>query len=195
MLKQIMKRAHELARKFEGDYQARLALALRIAWKEQKEGKEMEKIRCTKNLSFEELRAGGEVKDEFKENFGGSSIDTNKVYQTLIDEDYRKKLVGNYTDHGFSDSEFAKKNGLVFFDLDDYANIHFKGDTYNKKEQIKQFAENNNVKAEWDSNKKVWEIETEKLSDEDFAKILKATLNNWDCSRKLRKEIEEDILV
>jgi hypothetical protein len=43
MLKQIMKRAHEMARNFEGDYQARLALALRIAWKEQKEEKEMTK--------------------------------------------------------------------------------------------------------------------------------------------------------
>ncbi|MCL6539811.1 MAG: hypothetical protein K6T87_04345, partial [Roseiflexus sp.] len=33
-LKQVMKRAHELARGMEGDYVARLALALRQAWKE-----------------------------------------------------------------------------------------------------------------------------------------------------------------
>lgn len=155
----------------------------------------MKKIRCTKELSFEELRVGGEVKDEFKENFVGESIDTNKVYQILADEDHREKLVGDYVNHGYmSDNEFAKKNNLVFFDLDDYANIEFKGDTYNQKEKIKKFAETNNVKAKWDSNKKVWKIETEQLTDEDFEKILKTTLNNWDCSRKLRKEIEEDIL-
>lgn len=36
-LRQVMKRAHELAKKMIGDYAARLALALKIAWKEVKE--------------------------------------------------------------------------------------------------------------------------------------------------------------
>lgn len=155
----------------------------------------MEEIRCTKNLSFGELRTGSKVKEEYQDEFVASSIDTKKVYQILADEQSRKKLVGNYVDHGYnSDDKFAKKNGLVFFDLDDYANIEFKGDTYNQKEKIKEFARNNNAKAKWDRNKKVWKIETEHLNDENFKKILKATLENWDCSRKLRKEIEEDIL-
>ena len=43
MLRRVMVRAHELARGMEGDYQARLALALRIAWKEER-GKEEVKI-------------------------------------------------------------------------------------------------------------------------------------------------------
>lgn len=43
MLKKIMKRAHEIARSFEGDYQARLSLALRLAWKEQRSEKEVKK--------------------------------------------------------------------------------------------------------------------------------------------------------
>lgn len=34
MMKKIMKRAHELARMMEGDYAARMALALRQAWRE-----------------------------------------------------------------------------------------------------------------------------------------------------------------
>lgn len=34
MLRGIMVRAHELARKMEGDYQARLSIALKLAWKE-----------------------------------------------------------------------------------------------------------------------------------------------------------------
>ena len=41
-LRAIMKRAHELAKGMEGDYRARLSLALRIAWKEAKEGMEKE---------------------------------------------------------------------------------------------------------------------------------------------------------
>lgn len=43
MLRRIMLRSHELARMMEGDYQARLALALRIAWKEER-GKEEVKV-------------------------------------------------------------------------------------------------------------------------------------------------------
>ena len=39
MKAKIMKRAHELARKMEGDYTARLALALRQAWKEARQPK------------------------------------------------------------------------------------------------------------------------------------------------------------
>ncbi|SEN77879.1 hypothetical protein [Lihuaxuella thermophila] len=37
MKAQIMKRAHQLAKQMIGDYAARLALALRLAWKEAKE--------------------------------------------------------------------------------------------------------------------------------------------------------------
>ena len=40
-MKNIMKRAHEMAKKMEGDYRARMALALRQAWKEAKGGNEM----------------------------------------------------------------------------------------------------------------------------------------------------------
>ena len=40
-MKQIMKRAHELARKMEGDYAARLALALRQSWREARQPKEL----------------------------------------------------------------------------------------------------------------------------------------------------------
>ncbi|MFS8612922.1 MAG: hypothetical protein FWJ68_15510 [Planifilum fulgidum] len=36
-MRKVMKRAHELAKGMEGDYQARMSLALRIAWKEAKE--------------------------------------------------------------------------------------------------------------------------------------------------------------
>ena len=41
MMKNIMKRAHELARKMEGDYTARLALALRQAWREARQPKKL----------------------------------------------------------------------------------------------------------------------------------------------------------
>lgn len=34
MMKQIMKRAHEIAKELEGDYMARMSIALRMAWAE-----------------------------------------------------------------------------------------------------------------------------------------------------------------
>ena len=37
MKRSLMKRAHEIARSLEGDYRARMSLALRQAWKEVKE--------------------------------------------------------------------------------------------------------------------------------------------------------------
>ena len=37
MKRNIMKRAHEIARSLEGDYRARMSIALRQAWKEVKE--------------------------------------------------------------------------------------------------------------------------------------------------------------
>lgn len=43
MLRRIMVRAHQIAKGFEGDYQARLSLALRQAWKEER-GKEEVRI-------------------------------------------------------------------------------------------------------------------------------------------------------
>lgn len=45
MKRNIMKRAHELARTIEGDYRARMSLALRQAWKEEKEGNKVENTR------------------------------------------------------------------------------------------------------------------------------------------------------
>lgn len=59
MLRTIMVRAHQLARKMEGDYQARMALALRQAWKEQKEENKMVEsfeIGMALNGTFEEIK-------------------------------------------------------------------------------------------------------------------------------------------
>lgn len=40
--REIMKKAHEIARQMEGHYHARMALGLRLAWREKKEMKERE---------------------------------------------------------------------------------------------------------------------------------------------------------
>ena len=39
-LREIMKRGHQLAKKMEGDYQARIAYGLKVAWAEHKEAEE-----------------------------------------------------------------------------------------------------------------------------------------------------------
>jgi|GEM_PF-6716611 len=43
MLSRLMRKAHKLAKTFEGNYRARMSLALKLAWKEEKEEKEMNK--------------------------------------------------------------------------------------------------------------------------------------------------------
>lgn len=52
MLSKIMKRAHQLAKKMEGDYTARLSIALRQAWKEAKKVKKA-------NTTIRNLYIGG----------------------------------------------------------------------------------------------------------------------------------------
>ena len=39
MRRKVMMRAHEIAKGLEGNYRARMSMALRQAWKEEKEGK------------------------------------------------------------------------------------------------------------------------------------------------------------
>ena len=58
MKRNVMTRAHAIARTMEGEYRVRLSLALRIAWKEEKEENEVGKIAWTgKNGNQIELRA------------------------------------------------------------------------------------------------------------------------------------------
>lgn len=44
-LRKIMKRGHEIARKLEGDYRARLSYGLKVAWAEYKEENEVQELK------------------------------------------------------------------------------------------------------------------------------------------------------
>jgi len=46
MKRNVMKRAHQIAKSLEGDYRARMSLALRKAWKEEKGMAKIEKRLC-----------------------------------------------------------------------------------------------------------------------------------------------------
>lgn len=54
MLRRIMKKAHELARDFEGDYRARLSLALKLAWREERSSKMLDTKELARILGWEE---------------------------------------------------------------------------------------------------------------------------------------------
>ena len=60
MKRNLMKRAHEIARNLEGDYRARMSLALRQAWRENKEGKEVD------NTKYAAYHIDGSKANEFK---------------------------------------------------------------------------------------------------------------------------------
>ena len=63
MLRRIMVRAHQIAKGFEGDYQARLALALRIACKEER-GKEEVKIKMKESKGTEkQIKFANDIKE------------------------------------------------------------------------------------------------------------------------------------
>jgi len=54
MKRNVMMRAHQIAKSLEGDYHARMSLALRKAWKEERNMKMLENL---KNMSVEELES------------------------------------------------------------------------------------------------------------------------------------------
>ena len=93
MLRRIMVRAHELARGMEGDYQARLALALRIAWKEER-GKEEVKI------EMKELK-GSEKQVKFANDIKEAVLEIveqlpKKIAKYSIDEEMKNKYLEIY---------------------------------------------------------------------------------------------------
>ena len=73
MLRKVMKRAHEIARKMVGDYIARLKMALKIAWAEIKRGgvKVME--------GFNRIVLGEEIEYNGLEHMWGKEVYTGKV--------------------------------------------------------------------------------------------------------------------
>ena len=93
MLRKVMVRAHQIAKGFEGDYQARLALALRIAWKEER-GKEEVKI------EMKELK-GSEKQVKFANDIKEAVLEIieqlpDKIAKYSIDEEMKNKYLEIY---------------------------------------------------------------------------------------------------
>jgi transposase len=98
-MKNIMERAHKLAKQMEGDYAARLALALRQAWKEAKtiklnDVREMMTVAKNENWTAREWSGYGKQRVYF--NFKGRGegvveIKNNKVASVKIDHSVLQK--------------------------------------------------------------------------------------------------------
>src|SRR5690554_1955476 len=120
MLKRIMKKAHRIAKKMEGDYQARLSLALKLAWKEERGNGEMIKWKG------EEVKVTGKM-EKRPENL------ENKVYCNI----------------NTKDEAIAKENNRVYVTYTSDYKVWFDGDTYNQKDEIQELAKKYKVKASW----------------------------------------------
>ena len=93
MLRRIMVRAHQIAKGFEGDYQARLVLALRIAWKEER-GREEVKI------EMKELK-GSEKQVKFANDIKEAVLEIieqlpDKIAKYSKDEEMKNKYIEIY---------------------------------------------------------------------------------------------------
>ena len=74
-----MKRAHELAKEMKGDYQARMSLALRQAWREEKGDNEMRVEINRKNESEAYLKVDGKLITKDLSVIMGISFNVSKI--------------------------------------------------------------------------------------------------------------------
>ncbi|MED0737839.1 hypothetical protein [Aneurinibacillus thermoaerophilus] len=86
-LKKVMKKAHELAKKMVGDYAARLALALRQAWKEVRNVVLPEMKGSQKQIAWaEDIRSRVIPVVEKAINYFYEAVETKEFYQSRSEE-------------------------------------------------------------------------------------------------------------
>src|SRR5690554_3166569 len=93
MLRRIMVRAHQIAKGFEGDYQARLSLALRQAWKEER-GKEEVRIEMKELKGTEkQVKYANDIKEAVLEIIEQLP---DKIIKYSKDEEMKSKYIKIY---------------------------------------------------------------------------------------------------
>lgn len=96
---QIMKRAHEIARTLEGDYMARMSMALRQAWAESRAPKTLEDEAMAKMEAIVAASAkcyDYEIKFSLWENYGKS-----RTYIKVIEKSQNVKASKHYATYDF----------------------------------------------------------------------------------------------
>ena len=153
----------------------------------------MKSYKAYNEFTKEEIRALGKNKKDYNGPvIEGTKPSKGAVYFKHYEDQIDVRIIP-YDGTGDSDIKVAKKIGRVFVEMNNDEDIVFYGDTYNQKENIKKFAEENNVKAEWDKFNKVWKIKTIDLSDDEFVSVLKAVMENFDYSQHTEEEFNEMI--
>lgn len=96
---QIMKRAHEIARTLEGDYMARMSMALRQAWAESRAPKTLEDEAMARMEAIVASSAkcyDYEIKFSLWENYGKS-----RTYIKVIEKSQNVKASKHYATYDF----------------------------------------------------------------------------------------------
>lgn len=96
---QIMKRAHEIARTLEGDYMAKMSMALRQAWAESRESKTIEDEAMARMEAIVAASAkcyDYEIKFSLWENYGKS-----RTYIKVIEKSQNVKASKHYATYDF----------------------------------------------------------------------------------------------
>ena len=93
MLRRIMVRAHQIAKGFEGDYQAKISLALHQAWKEER-GKEEVKIKMRELKGTEkQIKYANDIKEAVLEMVEQLP---DKIAKYSKDEEMKNKYIEIY---------------------------------------------------------------------------------------------------
>jgi len=185
MLKaKVMKKAHIIARnELEGDYVARLSIALKKAWKQVKNiFEEAEKM----NYKGIKISCTAELEDI-------EPISEDHVYTAASDDQDENSRI-----YGVSDKAIAKENNKIFIDSFMDFSVIFDGDTYNHKEEIKALAEKYDSEAKFNNRRKTWEVKyrpttqdpEEQLNEiEQFINDIK----NYDMSKKTARKLKSEL--
>lgn len=143
--REIMKKAHEIARQMEGHYHARLALGLRLAWKEKKEKKEEKKELTVGTI----LPGWGEKWDGFWEEL--EECGSPHLKKNITFERFRRVTLG--------EAEFTTLKSPEWYKI--------QKDLVTRTEIIRETEKAIQVRVEWKSNNPHWD-ETEEGTSTDW---------------------------
>jgi hypothetical protein len=123
MKSNIMKRAHQIAKNLEGDYRARMSLALRQAWKEEKEGKGLtveELVKLCEIIDAGDGRLGCRNKYQAQKHLDELKTKREEILKYLADKKAAEKAAAEAREAKINAIEGLKELKAAINEQDDY---------------------------------------------------------------------------
>ena len=123
MKSNIMKRAHQIAKNLEGDYRARMSLALRQAWKEEREGKGLtveELVKLCEIIDAGDGRLGCRNKYQAQKHLDELKAKREEILKYLADKKAAEKAAAEAREAKINAIEGLKELKAAINEQDDY---------------------------------------------------------------------------